>query len=350
LYGVGLSDNVASDNVTTGADMSSGNVFLRKLKTAFLFACGVALVGVSQPRAETEFITFGTAGVTGVYYPVGGTICRMVNRNAREHGVRCTVESTGGSIYNLNALRQNELDLAFAQSDWHFASYQGKGVFANQGAHEDLRSVFSLHSEALTVVARVDSDIDELDDLKGKRFNIGNPGSGTRSTIEELMRAKGWDKDVFALASEFKASEQAQKLCDNKIDAFAFNTGHPNGSVQEVTSTCDTKIVPVTGEVVETLIKENPYYAPATIPGGMYTGNPNDVPTYGVTATVVTTEEVDDDLIYEVVKGVFEDFDVFKRTHPILAYLDKQQMISHGLTAPLHEGARRYYEEEGLIE
>lgn len=330
--------------------MQENHGFTGMLRRFAVASLGALLLTASGGRAETEFITFGTAGVTGVYYPVGGTICRMVNRKARQHGVRCTVESTGGSIYNLNALRQDDLDLAFAQSDWHHASYLGKGVFANQGAHEKLRSVFSLHSEALTVVAREDSDIDDIYDLKGKRFNIGNPGSGTRSTVEELMNALGWDKGVFSLASEFKASEQAQKLCDNQIDAFAFNTGHPNGSIQEVTSTCDTKIIPVTGEVVEKLINNNAYYAPATIPGGMYTGNPKDIATYGVTATVVSSAEVDEDLVYEVVKGVFEDFDVFKRTHPILAYLDKEQMIAHGLTAPLHEGAKRYYEEAGLIE
>lgn len=300
-------------------------------------------------QAERKFITFGTAGVTGVYYPVGGTICRLVNRKAKEHGIRCTVESTGGSIYNLNALRQNELDIAFAQSDWHYSSYLGEGVFSDQGADKNLRSLFALHSEALTLVAREESGIAGLDDLKGKRFNIGNPGSGTRSTVEELIRSKEWTNDVFSLASEFKASEQAQKLCDNQIDAFAFNTGHPNGSIQEVTSTCDTRIIPVQGDAVDELIKKYSYYAPATIPGGMYTNNPNDIPTYGVKATVVSSANVDDELVYQLVKSVFENFDNFKTTHPILSNLDKESMVADGVTAPLHDGAKRYYLEAGLL-
>ncbi len=320
------------------------------VKTLIVVSCSVAVLGGGDAQAERKFITFGTAGVTGVYYPVGGTICRLINRKAKDHGIRCTVESTGGSIYNLNALRQGELDLAFAQSDWHYASYLGEGVFTDQGSDKNLRSVFSLHSEALTLVAREDSGIKSFDDLKDKRFNIGNPGSGTRSTVEELLKQKGWDKSVFSLASEFKASEQAQKLCDNQIDAFAFNTGHPNGSVQEVTSTCDTRIVPVVGDTVDSLVKKYSFYAPATIPGGMYTNNPDDVPTYGVMATVVTSADVDEELIYQVVKAVFDNFDNFKTTHPILSYLTKEQMLTNGLTAPMHDGAKRYYVEAGLIE
>ena len=320
------------------------------IKTTALIAALAVSLPAQQAQAEKKFMTFGTAGVTGVYYPIGGTICRLVNRKAKEHGIRCTVESTGGSIYNLNAVRHDELDVAFAQSDWHYSSTAGESVFADVGADKNLRSVFSLHAEALTVVARTDADINSFEDLKGKRFNIGNPGSGTRSTVEELLKAKGWGKDVFTLASEFKASEQAQKLCDNQIDAFAFNTGHPNGSIQEVTSTCDVKIIPVNDDVVKGLISKYSYYSDATIPGGMYTNNPNDIPTYGVKATVVSSANVDDEIIYQMVKAIFENFENFKTTHPILSNLNKEAMITDGLTAPLHEGAKRYYIDAGWLE
>jgi uncharacterized protein len=267
----------------------------------------------------------------------------------KDHGIRCSVESTGGSIYNLNALRQGQLDFAFAQSDWHDADYKGQGVFTDLGANKDLRSVFSLHSEALTIVARRDAKIASFDDLKGKRFNVGNLGSGTRSTIEELMQLKGWGKHAFKQATEFKASEQAQKLCDNEIDAFAFNTGHPNGAIQEVTSACDAVIVPIEGEAVKSLMKRHSYYSHAVIPGNMYIDNPNDIPTYGVKATIVSSASVDDELVYQLVKSVFEHFENFKTTHPILANLKKEDMMSDGLIAPLHEGAKRYYIEAGLL-
>ena len=322
---------------------------LSRLSLSACIASALAFSAADDASAGRKFITFGTAGVTGVYYPVGGTICRLVNRKTKEHGIKCTVESTGGSIYNLNAIRQDELDIGFAQSDWQYNAAKGTGVFADQGKNDDLRSLFSLHSEALTIVARADTKIHKLDDLKGHRVNIGNPGSGMRATMDEVIKYSGWTKKTFSLATEYKASEQAQKLCDNQIDAFVFATGHPNGSIQEVTSTCETRIIDVTGEAIDKMIADYSYYAPATIPGGMYTGNDKDVSTFGVKATVVASKNVDDEMVYQLVKGLFENFDNFKTTHPILSTLNKKTMITDGLSAPLHAGAKRYYIEAGLL-
>lgn len=305
--------------------------------------------GVQDAEAARRFLTIGTAGLSGVYYPVGGAICRVVNRKKSEHNITCSVQSTGGSIENLNSVRSGDVDMAFAQSDWQANAYLGTGVFTDQGPNKDLRSVMSLHGEAMTLVARADSGINALDDLKGKRVNIGNPGSGMRATMEEVMRAKGWDMSIFSLASEARSSEQAQKLCDNQIDAFVFATGHPNGSVQEVTATCDTRIVDFVGPAIDQLLKEHSYYARASIPGGMYPGTPNDVKTFGVRATLVASAKVDDEIVYQTVKSVFDNFDKFKTAHPILSTLNKDHMITRGLTAPLHEGAKRYYREVGLL-
>jgi TRAP transporter TAXI family solute receptor len=322
--------------------------FFRSVFFLSLFAL-VTAAPLAHAKDDVQII-IGTAGVTGVYYPVGGTICRFVDMKSKEHGINCLVESTGGSISNINGLRDGDIQFAFAQSDWQYNAYHGTSAFADRGAFTDLRSLFSLHSEALTLVARADAGIQVLDDLKGKRVNIGNPGSGMRATMDEVMRAKGWDMGVFKSASQFRATEQTKKLCDNEFDAFVFATGHPNGSIQEVTSTCATKIINIDGPAVEGLIQEYPYYAPAVIPGGMYAGNPQDVHTFGVKATLVTTKDVDEKLVYEVVKAVFDNFDDFKTTHPILSTLNKRSMIENGLTAPLHEGAKRYYREAGLIQ
>ena len=299
--------------------------------------------------AADKYVTIGTGGVTGVYYPAGGAICRLVNRGRKDHGIRCSVESTGGSIYNLNAISQGELDLGVAQSDWHHNAYFGKGVFSSQGPNEKLRSVFSLHSDPFTVVARADAGIKTFDDLLGKRVNIGNPGSGMRATMEEVMKVKGWTRENFKLVSELKASEQSQALCDNKIDAMVFAAGHPNGSIQEVVSTCDTRLIPVEGPKIDALIKNNSYYAAAVIPGGMYQNNPNDIKTFGVKATFVSSADVDTDMVYQIVKAVFENFDSFKTLHFVFATLKKEDMISDGLTAPLHKGAEKYYREIGLL-
>lgn len=304
----------------------------------------------TEAQAGYKFVVFGTAGERGVYYPVGGTICRMVKRKIKEHGIRCTVESTGGSIYNLNAIREKDLDIGFAQSDWQYNAYKGAGLFADQGPNEKLRSLFSLHSEAFTIVASDKSGIKSFDELKGHRVNIGNPGSGMRATMDELMKVKGWNKSVFTAATEYSAADQAQKLCAGEIDAFVFATGHPNGEMQEVTNKCPSKLISVPKDIVDALIKEHPYYAPATIPGGMYKGNKNAVDTFGVKATVVASEDMDDEIAYQVVKAVFDDFDNFKTTHPILSTLNKQEMMSNGLTAPLHEGAIRYFKEAGMLD
>jgi TRAP transporter TAXI family solute receptor len=297
---------------------------------------------------EQQFVTVGTGGVTGVYYPTGGAICRLVNKGRKDHGIRCSVESTGGSVYNINTIRAGELDMGVAQSDWQYHAYNGTSKFEDAGPFTDLRAVFSIHPEPFTVVARADSGITSFDDLKGKRVNVGNPGSGQRGTMEVLMAAKGWTMDDFALAAEVKSSEQSRDLCDNKIDAMVFTVGHPSGSIKEATTSCDAVIVSVTGPEVDKLVAENDFYRSATIPGGMYRGADEDVQTFGVGATFVTSAQVPDEVIYEVVKAVFENFDDFSRFHPAFNNLVKEEMVSDGLSAPLHPGALRYYEEVGL--
>jgi TRAP transporter TAXI family solute receptor len=317
---------------------------------AMVLAAGV-LVATSpaETQAQQKFITIGTGGVTGVYYPTGGSICRLVNKDRKMHGVRCTVESTGGSIYNINTIRAGELDMGVAQSDWQFHAYHGSSRFMEKGAFAELRAVFSVHPEPFTVVARADSGINSFTDLKGKRVNIGNPGSGQRGTMEVVMGALGWSKSDFSLASELKSAEQSQALCDNKIDAMVFTVGHPSGSIQEATTSCDSVIVSVTGAAIDKLVNDNPYYRHATIPGGMYRGNPDDVQTFGVGATFVTSTNVEADTVYTVVKAVFENFDQFKKLHPAFGVLQKEQMVKDGLSAPLHDGAAKYYKEAGLM-
>ncbi len=299
--------------------------------------------------AVEKFITIGTGGVTGVYYPAGGAICRLVNRNRKDHHIRCTVESTGGSIYNLNALRNRELEIAVAQSDWQYNAFKGEGPFKEMGDFTKLRSLFSLHTEPFTVVARKDAGVKKLDDIVAKRVNIGNIGSGMRATMDVIMEHKGWTKKTFKQAAELKATEQAQALCDNKIDVMIYAAGHPNGAIQEVTTTCESVIIPIDGPDIDQLLKKYPYYSYTIIPGGMYAGNPNDVKTFGVKATFVTSADVSDEIIYEVVKSVFDNFDNFKTLHPVFATLDPVALVREGNTAPVHSGALKYYKEKKLI-
>jgi len=318
------------------------------LAAAAMFGFASALSSVPAAQAQ-QFVTIGTGGVTGVYYPTGGAICRLVNKNKKEHGIRCSVESTGGSVYNLNAIAAGELDMGVAQSDWQYHAYNGTSKFEEAGPNKDLRAVFSVHPEPFTVVARADSGIKNFKDLKGKRVNVGNPGSGQRGTMEVVMKAMGWTMDDFKLASELKAAEQSSALCDNKVDAIVYVVGHPNGSIKEATTACDSALVNVTGPEIDELIAENDYYRTATIPAGMYRGTEEDTTTFGVGATFVSSAKVDDKVIYNVVKAVFEDFDQFKKLHPAFGVLKKEEMVKDGLSAPLHEGAKKYYKEAGLM-
>jgi TRAP transporter TAXI family solute receptor len=333
---------------------SSEDTLMRRItltSAAAALAAGALLVGLGDAvtAAEQRFISIGTGGVTGVYYPAGGAICRLVNKDRKEHGIRCSVESTEGSVYNVTAIREGELDLGVAQSDVQFNAYNGAADFADQGPYEGLRAVFSVHPEPFTVVARADSGIETFDDLKGKRVNVGNPGSGQRATMEVVMKAKGWTADDFALASELKSAEQSQALCDNKIDAMVFTVGHPSGSIQEATASCPAVIVAVEGPEIDKIVEENPYYRKATIPGGMYAGNDADVATFGVGATLVCSDTVPEDVIYVVVKAVFESFEDFRKMHPALENLSQEEMIRGGLSAPLHPGAEKYYKEKGWM-
>ncbi|MEC7764758.1 MAG: TAXI family TRAP transporter solute-binding subunit [Pseudomonadota bacterium] len=318
------------------------------IKLGFAALAAMTLTAPAHAQEET-FITIGTGGVTGVYYPTGGAICRLVNKGRRDHGIRCSVESTGGSVYNVNTIKEGELEFGVAQSDIQYNAYNGVEQFEGE-AFEGLRAVFSVHPEPFTVVARADAGITTFEDLKGKRVNIGNPGSGQRATMEVLMEEMGWTMDDFALASELKAAEQSAALCDNQIDAMVYTVGHPSGSIQEATTACDSVIVEVSGEAVDALVEEFPFYRTATIPGGMYRGNDEDVMTFGVGATFVSSDAVSEDAVYTVVKSVFENFEDFKGLHPAFANLVPEEMASAGLSAPLHAGAQKYYTEMGWME
>ena len=307
-----------------------------------------AALGAGGARAA-EFVSIGTGGVTGVYFPAGGAICRLVNKDRKDHGVRCSVESTFGSVFNINAIRTGDLDLGLAQSDTQYSALRGEGPFDKRGPYGELRAVFSLHAEPVTLMARADSGIKHINDVKGRRMNIGNPGSGTLATWQVIEQALGWTRRDLGLAAEFKANQQGEALCDNKIDAFFALVGHPSAATRETANACAAVLVPIDGPGIQALVKTSPFYRWAVIPGGMYRGNPKDVKTFGVGATLVSSTKTKPEIVYSIVKAVFDNFDAFRDMHPALANLRKDEMVRDSLTAPLHAGAVRYFREAGLI-
>ncbi|MFD0965503.1 TAXI family TRAP transporter solute-binding subunit [Seminibacterium arietis] len=311
-------------------------------------ATGLAVATFSVQAVEDRFVTIGTGGQTGVYYVVGQSICQLVNRDTAKTHIKCNAPSTGASVANLNAIAAQEMEMGIVQSDWQYHSYNGTSTFKDK-KNDKLRAVFSIHPEPFTLMARDDSGINTFDDLKGKRVNVGDPGSGTRATLNVILQAKGWTDKEFKVASELKPAEMASVMCDNNLDAITYNVGHPNGVLKEAAASCNAHLVPITGPAIDKLVADNAYYAKATIPGGLYKGSDNPIDTFGVYATLVSSADVDADRVYTVVKAVFDNFERFKRLHPAFANLKEQDMITNALSAPLHEGAVRYYKERGWI-
>ena len=319
------------------------------MKVFAISAAAAALVtALPAAQAQQKFVTIGTGGVTGVYYAAGGALCRLVNKDRAKHNMRCSVESTGGSVFNINTIKAGELDLGVAQSDVQYNAAKGEAQFKD-GAFKELRAVMSLHPEPFTVLARKEANIKSFADFKGKRFNVGNPGSGTRASMEELLSSMGWKMSDFSLAAELKADEHGPALCDGKIDGFFYGVGHPSANIQDPTTTCGAKLVSLTGAAVDKLVKAKPYYGYATIPAGLYPNNPQETKTFGVLATLVSSSKVPADTVYVAVKAVFDNFDEFKKLHPALAILDPKVMVKDGLSAPLHDGAAKYYKEKGWV-
>lgn len=309
--------------------------------------CSMLLLWSPGPRAADPDIEIGTGSTAGVYYQVGRAICRLVERSVED--LRCASLPTAGSLANLASLHDGELAIAIAQSDWQYHAVNGSlppGYV--DGRFEKLRALFSVHGEPFTLVVRRDSGIGHLRELEGRRVNLGNPGSGQRATMEVVMEAMGWSEDDFVLASGLNATEQSLALCHDRIEAMVYTVGHPNPSVSKAVGLCDATIATVDGPQIDRLVESNPYYSYTTIPGGMYNGTDEPIRTFGIKATVLSTSDVDADLIEQVVAAVFDNLDAFRRMHPAFGTLEPGRMVSDGLTAPLHEGALRYYRRAGL--
>ena len=314
---------------------------MKKLASAALIAA------LSVPAFSAEFITIGTGGVTGTYYPTGGAICRLVNKLKKQTKIRCSVESTGGSVYNINTIKNGELDFGIAQSDTVYQASKGTGKFKGKQVKK-LKSVMAIYPELLTLVTRRSSNINSIADIKGKRINLGNPGSGNEATALTLFAESGIKKSDLKFAGALKAAEMPDALRDNKIDGYFYMVGHPTANIKDASNSVDVKIVPLTGSSIDSLIKKYPYFAKADVPGGIYKGHPQGTPTFGVKAVLVTSDDVSDKAVYTVVKSILENFDSFKRLHPAYKNITKKSLLD-GLSAPLHPGALKYYKEAGLL-
>ncbi len=322
----------------------------RALLIAAVFAT-VYLAGGGCKERKTEFVTIGTGSMTGIYYPTGGAISRMVNKRYDTYGIKATVESTSGSVYNINAVLSGDLEFGVAQSDRQYQAVNGLAEWSKRGAQSELRSVFSVHPESVTLVVSGESGIENLRDIEGKRINLGNPGSGHLGNTRDVLKAIGLsESDV--QAEYVQAVEAPGLVQDERIDGFFFTVGHPNGNISEATSgRIKVRLVPIEGPGIDELRKERPYYGKSVILKSFYPSalNTEDIASIGVKTTFVTSSRVSEDVVYAVTKEVFENFEEFKSLHPAYKVLTREDMLS-GLFAPMHPGALRYYREAGLVE
>ena len=302
---------------------------------------------ISHPSFALERITIGTGGLTGTYYPTGAAICRMVNKLSKDVKIRCSVEATQASVYNINSINNSELDLGIAQSDVVYQASRGNGQFKGKQVKK-LRSVMAIYPELLTFVTRADSNIKSLKDIKNKRINIGNKGSGTEGTVLTLFKENNIKKSQLKYAGSLNAVSMPDALRDNKIDAYFYIVGHPNANIKIATDASDAKIIPLKGQTINSLLKKYPYFAKASIPAGMYKNNNKKIETFGVKAVLVASTDVKDETIYELVKVILENFESFKKLHPVYANITKASLLD-GLSAPLHKGAKKYFKEAGLL-
>ncbi len=310
--------------------------------------CLILLVPTGATLAGTKFVTIGTGGVTGVYYPTGGAISKLLNKKRDTYGLKVTAEATGGSVFNINALMAGDMDLALAQSDRAYQAWKGLSEWKDRGPQKNLRGVFTLHSETICLIASVDSGIGKCSNLKGKIVAIGNPGSGTRQNSLDALSICGLKTRDLGQAEGIKAAEGAGLLQDGRLDAYFYTVGHPNGSIKEAAAG-RTKVRFVPFPELGDLLKRKPYYSKAFIPVKFYPGmeNKENVPTFGVKAAFLSSIKVPDSVVYAITKEVFESLETFRTLHSALSGLKKEEMVK-GFAMPIHPGALKYYKEVGL--
>lgn len=316
---------------------------------AIVLSAQFAVLSDAHAFFRDKFVSIGTGEMGGIYFPLGGGICRLVNKNHAEHKIKCNVESTGGAIHNLNLLHSNSVHFGLTQSDWLYHAYNGKSIFENGGARNNIRVVMYLHKEYFTTLVREASNVKKFDDAVGKRVNSGAPGTGINATTREVFRLRGWDDKDFSMVSRLDMGEQVQALCDQKIDVAYFIVGHPAGAVREAAALCGVKILPVPSDLIKSISAESPFYQDYKIPGGLYAGNPKDVETFGLRTALITTVDVEEEIVYGVISSVLNNIDGLRTVHPVFKEWKVEDCYDGDSLVPYHAGAVRYYKEQGLI-
>jgi uncharacterized protein len=299
-------------------------------------------------------VVIGTGSPSGVYFAVGHALCRLAQRPPRgsavdeDHQLPCGVQATGGTLPNVDALRSGTMALAILQSDGAFNAVKGLGRFEGKRV-EKLRSLFSLHAEPFQLLAQRSERMGSFVDLKGRKVNIGPKGTAQHDMFSELFKLHDMDERSLAQVLTLPPSQQIQAFCEGDVEALGMLIGFPNAGFAKAMRQCNAQLINADTEPIRRLVAGKPYYTMVQLPKDTYPSMPADITTFGVVAVLSTTSDVSPDTVYRLVRRVFEQLDDLRAMHPALRQLDPQQMIRAGLTAPLHEGALRYYRERGWM-
>ncbi len=335
--------------IPLGGVAMTNPIVLRAMALAGLL---LAATGAS-PSSFAADVLVGASSSAAVHFDVARAVCRQIE--VAKDTVTCEAQAIEGGdaaepIAILSGVRTGLIEIGIVPADWQYHAYNGTGPFEFMDVKFDnIRSLFSLHSETFTLIARRDSGIDKLDDLAGKRVSIGNPGTNRRAIMDMVMAAKGWTEDSFQLTEELTELEQSLALCHGRVQAIVLSVAHPDASLAKTLELCDAKPVEVTGAEIDKLIADSGYLVATEIPGGRYANIGDATKTFGVVLTAVASEDLADDDAYSFVKAVFDNLDNFKKLHPALRNLVPDRMVTDGLSAPLHPGALRYFKERGMM-
>lgn len=322
--------------------MGLSKLFKRALTAGLALAMAVAAVGCGGGGngGNESFVNIATGGTAGTYYPIGGAIADVLNKDATN--VNASAQSTGASVANINMLKDKQVEMAIVQNDITYYAVNGTEMFENK--IEDLRGIASLYPETCQFVTLDSSGIKTIADLKGKRVAVGAAGSGVEGNVRQILKAYGLTYDD--IDEQFLSfAEGATALKDGTVDVACLTAGAPTASVQDVASQKEIRLIPLDDEKVAELVKDYPFYTKTTIPAGTYQGFNEDVQTVSVMAILVATDKMTDDAGYEITKTIFSNLDKISAAHSAAKSISKEKALEGMDFMKMNGGAEKFLKE-----
>ncbi len=285
-----------------------------------------------------------TGGTSGTYYPFGGAMAQIFN--AKIPNMNVTAQATGASVENCKLLGKKEAELAILQNDMLDYAYNGTEAFKD-GKIDNLRGIATLYPEIVQIVASVDSGIANVQDLKGKKVSVGAPGSGVEANVRQIFEATGLTYNDMTV-NYLSFAESADSFKDKHIESFFVTAGIPNAAIQDISAQNKIAMVSLSDDVIKTLTQKYPFFVEYTIPAGTYNGQTYDVKTVAVMATLATSSDISEDVIYNITKALFDNQPELAQAHAKGKELILEKAVN-GISIPFHPGAEKFYKEKGLM-